>query len=346
MDLFVGDLHVQIGNLEDSKRLLEFIKHTFIENKCNRLIFLGDIFHTHAVVRQEVAYLIRSFIKDFFYGAVGADKSKIIILAGNHDGASPTTTEYNAADLILSEFATVVGGENLYVTNDGYVFVPFIYDSKKFLDLAKSGFDTALKFSDIPILVCHQTFNGAAYENGMPCPDGVDANLLPYEVVISGHIHKRQVVADKVLYLGTPRQTNFSEANEDKFVFLARKLDGKKISLIPVKTNHIVKNFYCFELKEGDSLEIDFDGIDMNKDDVRIRVIGTESFYELVKERYSDYAGLVKFIPVIQKQLSKKIDIEKQGTSIESALEKYVKEVADLDDKIRDEVWKTIVKML
>lgn len=347
-DLFVGDLHIQVNNLEDSKKLLEFVRATFVENDCGRLVLLGDIFHTHAVIRQEVAYLTLSFLKDFYYSVVGADRTRIVIIAGNHDGISPISTEQNSVDLILGEFATVISGHNHLVTSDGYVFVPFIHSQDKFLEVGNIGFNTAIRFNSNPVLVCHQTFDGAAYESGMLCPDGVKSDLLPYSVIISGHIHKRQVVNDKVLYLGTPRPITASEANDEKFIYKVRRTEDDKISLTPISTKQITKQYYYFDLNEGelDKIELELQQVNLDKDDVRIRVSGSEAFYEQTKEKYSKLNGKIKLIPNIKRDLSKKINLEASNMTIETALEKYTKEIADIDDSIRGDVWNTIAKML
>lgn len=345
-DLFVGDLHVQINNLEDSKKLFKFIKETFIENGCQRLILLGDVFHTHAVIRQEVGYAVLNFLKEFYYEVVMTNKTRIIIIAGNHDGISPKNTEQNALSLILQEYSTIVSGDEYLVMPDGYVFMPFMADQEKFLINAKNAFNTASKFTNIPVLICHQTFDGAAYENGMLCPDGIDSNLLPYTVIISGHIHKKQIVNDKVIYLGTPRQITAGEANEEKFIYIVTRKEDETISFNPISTNHIVKCYYVLDVDEFNLDKIQLDQYDFEKDDIRLRITGSESFYESVKKRYSNYEGKVKFIPNITRDVTKSTSIELNTISIEEALKMYIEKIADIENDLRGEVWNEAKRLM
>ncbi len=347
-DLFVGDLHIQISNLEESEKLLSFISRTFIENNCRNLVLLGDIFHTHAVIRQEVAYTVLTFLKGFYYNAVKADKSRIIIIAGNHDGISPTNASKNALDLILSDYATVVSNKDGLV-KDGYVFLPFIHNTDEFIEAAVLNKITATSAGlQDPILVCHQTFDGAAYESGMLCPAGVKSELLPYSVILSGHIHKRQTIKDKVIYVGTPRAITAAENNEDKFIHLVYKDDSGKLNLNEITTRDIVKNYYVFEVYEEnpETYSVDLGKVSWEKDIVTIRINGTQIFYEKFLKANEQYLGKVRFIPRIKRDLSKKISMEKTGDSIEVSLEKYIKDVVDLDDEMKEEVWKTINQMI
>ena len=345
-NLVVGDLHVQIGNLQETKILLSFIQDKFIESASHRLIFLGDIFHTHSVIRQEVAYVVLEFIKNFYYNVVGADRSRIVIIAGNHDGISPTTTNRNALSLVLSEFATVVSGSECLV-EDEMVFIPYLHDGNVFIERALEGHKTAITrgWND-PILICHQTFDGAAFENGHPCPSGIKSELLPYSVIVAGHIHKRQVVKDKVLYLGTPRAVTASEYNDEKFIFLMSRNDDGQVAFTPISTSLIVKNYVVLTLNEGDQKDLDLGAYNLTKDDVRVKITGTQAFYDAVLEQYKQFHGRVKFIPNIKKDLSKKINLESSGVDINTALEKYVHEIADIDPDVKGDVWTTIVQML
>lgn len=342
--LVVGDLHVQPSNIEETKNLFAFIKDQFIQQDCTNLLLLGDIFHTHSVIRQEVAYLVRDFLKDLMYSVVLPQKGKIYITCGNHDGISPSVTEKNALDLILAEYAIIVSGVNTYVTEDGFVLAPFIYDNEKFVEVVNLAKRTAMIRHPDPILICHQTFDGAAYESGKACAGGVRSQDIDYSVIVSGHIHKRQIIKDKVLYLGTPRPVTAAEVNDEKFIFVMTRAPDQKVSFLPISTKEVVKNYYLFDITEGDgkNLEDSFAGFQFLKDDVRVRVQGSQNFFDQMAEKIRSINSKIKIIPVIKKDLSKKINIEANNLSVESALEKYVTEIADIDPTIREDVWKTI----
>jgi DNA repair exonuclease SbcCD nuclease subunit len=348
VDLVVGDIHAKMSNFYETAKLLSFIQSKFSEMNCRNLILLGDLTNDHAVLRQEIAYQLLDFIKAIHY-MVGTDRRRIIVIAGNHDGASPTSTDKNSVDLLLSQHATVVSGEQAYVLYDlGYVFMPFIHDNSKFTEIANTAYESIYTVDQSPTLFCHQTFDGAAYENGHPCPSGVDSNQIKFDCIISGHIHKRQIINNKVVYVGTPRPVSSSEANDEKFIFAISNVDGVQ-NFQPVSTKDIVKHYYTYDIS-NDSQCTDILGVlsamDLTKDDVRIRIEGSQAFYDRTVELLAPFAKGIKIIPNIKKDFEKKVNLEATNDSIETALMKYVSTVADIKDEDRGEIWKTMQNFL
>ena len=52
--LRVGDPHITVRNLDEALKLLAFIFEMARKYKVDRIEFLGDLMHTHAVIRVEV----------------------------------------------------------------------------------------------------------------------------------------------------------------------------------------------------------------------------------------------------------------------------------------------------
>jgi len=73
----------------------------------------------------------------------------------------------------------VINPKSLFEIEDGVHALSFHKDEDQFLSKLKSG----------KILFCHQTFDGAKFENGFYAPDGFDFSGIKYEKIISGHIH-------------------------------------------------------------------------------------------------------------------------------------------------------------
>jgi DNA repair exonuclease SbcCD nuclease subunit len=85
-------------------------------------------------------------------------------------------------------------------------FVPYIHDFQNFPRDTKK------------ICIAHQTFVGADY--GYYRPDvGVDADKVDAEIIISGHVHKRQSFG-KVHYPGTPFSHDLNDINQEKGVMV------------------------------------------------------------------------------------------------------------------------------
>lgn len=333
-DLFVGDMHSQVSNLSDTERLLEFILEKVREHSPKRLIFLGDLFHTHSVVRQEVIHLYRKYMK--IYAAL----CKVVILSGNHDGISPSNAQTNICEAVFGEIpnVTVVSGAT---SDDDYVYVAFMHDNDRFVNVANG-------FSNTPdkILVCHQTFNGAAYENGMPIPGGVDAKTLSAPLVLSGHIHAGQQVG-KVTYLGTPRMVTRAEANMTKYIYYLEGESPSSLTYTAHSTNPIVKQYLSLSYKEEDGLKtIDLSATHVKSgDEVTVTVEGSEEFYNAFVKQNESSIGTVRFIPKIVKKLEGRVSIEQSG-DIKSAMKKYVLEVADIRDDLREKVWQKVSNLI
>lgn len=339
--VIVGDLHVTPGNLEDTGKIFDLIADVKIENNIAAVIFTGDIFHTHSIVRQEVGHFLKHNMKKLRPG-------NVVIIAGNHDGMSPHSVEKNALRMVLE-------GEDLdhifiadspvgfEIAGDSFALVPFMSDNEKFVDACKS-------MNDSGVLICHQTVSGAHYENKHLAIGGVDQNRIPQEFVIAGHIHMEQKVG-KVTYVGTPRALNASEYNENKGIFLF-DYDSKELTKIP--TGHLVKQFFKYEINESSDLSLEeqlnriktiHDEQWKERDDVRIQISGSEEFYKSVISRLNWLSGHVRFIPNIKKNLAKAIDSDSVNFTVDSAFRKYVFEIYSASENTKDEIWKKLTSL-
>ena len=180
--------------LADCEALMQMVDRVAREEAAEDVVVLGDLHHTHNVIRAEVMAFWLKFV---------AGKT---LMVGNHDYAGEGSDIHALMAYTLQ--ARVVDHP---ILDHGVVFMPYYSDREKFVsDARKWGGKT---------LVCHQTFHGAAYENGFLAEDGVDPNMLPQEAILSGHIHTPQSFG-KVTYLGAPRWRTLSDANVDRAIWL------------------------------------------------------------------------------------------------------------------------------
>lgn len=339
LTLFVGDLHAKPSNREDTALLLDLIEKVAAKKKVKRIVFLGDVFHTHDVVHQEVARFMRDRIvmmKSELWVGAGSSQLQIYILAGNHDGSSPNSVETNAIRLVFDgiEGVYIVDDESKGMTSGPFFMVPFMGDNEKFIQTCQQHPDK--------ILVCHQTVEGAYYENRSLAPGGVSQDRLPQRRIIAGHIHLEQRVG-RTYYPGTPRALTSIEYNESKgiFVYDHRKDEWEKFS-----TNDIVKCFIRYDIEQGKE-EPEIKETWKPKDDVRICIHGSEEFYKQMLEKHSGLiAKGVRFIPDIRKSLGKKIDVEAEGGSVQKSLHQYVHKIYDADDQTKAKVWNKLQKLI
>jgi len=206
--LYVGDPHVTVSNLEDSQKLFQFVYDTAKKEKVDRIVLLGDLYHTHAVVRVEVQNFWNRILIEL------SANFETVVLMGNHDMVNQKLmTSESALEVhkhINNTNLTIVT-EPVVLGNFGYL--PYIHDSKVFVETAN---ELAKKTN---ILICHFTPDGAKYENGFYAPDGIDQNLLDHKEIISGHIHMEGTYG-KVWIPGTPKWDSASDANQNKGIWV------------------------------------------------------------------------------------------------------------------------------
>ena len=208
--LLVGDVHAVEKDLADCQSLIDYIDSIVKENHCIP-VFLGDLYDSHAIIRAEV--------QRFWYDAFKklTETEVVMVLAGNHD--KPNNKSSNASALLahIGEHVEVAFADTPIKGIRGSFFKDTLFmgyydDHEKMIKLANE--------SDCKYLICHQTFSGAQYENGFFAKDGIDQNLFKQEKIISGHIHKEAILG-KVLYPGSPRWRNISDATmEERYLYL------------------------------------------------------------------------------------------------------------------------------
>jgi hypothetical protein len=213
--LLVGDVHATLNELEDCNNLIDCIefaikKEATNKNKIDYLVFLGDLTHNHAIVNI--------YVLDFWKKALERLKplvNQIICLVGNHD--VPGDTGSNSVNSLntLDNLCLIV--QDFFVI-DEILFVSHQHDKNKFIDICH-------KNSDVNTVLCHQTFNGAKYENGFPAKDGIDTELLPTnQRFFSGHIHKPDSFG-VITYVGAPRWRTISDGDVDcRYLHLLRPI--------------------------------------------------------------------------------------------------------------------------
>lgn len=193
--LFIGDPHLKISRLETCKEFLRWVNNTIDDVKPDLVVNLGDTFDTHAVLRSEVL--------SEFKAHVAACTVPYIYVLGNHDMYKPNDSKYHALQPFDIPHMKII---DKIEDVDGVTYVPYQHS------IADFPLDT------LPICVAHQTFVGADY--GYYRPDvGVDADKVSAEIIISGHIHKRQSFG-KVVYPGTPYAHDLNDINQSKGLML------------------------------------------------------------------------------------------------------------------------------
>jgi DNA repair exonuclease SbcCD nuclease subunit len=193
--LFIGDPHLKISKFDLSRKFLAWIAEVIDQVSPDLVVNLGDTFDTHAVIRSEILAEFRKHVESC--------PVPYIYVLGNHDMYKPSDSTYHALQAFNLDAMRVIDERT---DIDDITFVPYIHDFQNFpRDTQK-------------ICIAHQTFVGADY--GYYRPDvGVDADKVAAEIIISGHVHKRQSFG-KVHYPGTPFSHDLNDINQEKGVMV------------------------------------------------------------------------------------------------------------------------------
>lgn len=296
--LRVGDPHVKVANIEESEKLVAFIADLAIKTSVNVIEILGDLFHTHAIMRLEVL--------DFWLYTLEhiSDICEVRVLVGNHDLTGDSNTSISALDVFEK-----LNRKNLRIINtprvEGVIgYCPYIHDNQKFVESANRLVDFGAK-----ILVCHQTFSGAQYENGFYDPNGIDQTLLNFPTIVSGHIHKQQKIG-KVIYPGTPRWDTISDANQPKGVWIYSHDDvtGAILKEEFISTESVCQPILSFVFKEKDAIVPVFP----SNAKVALELIGSFDWVSKQKEIFKGKAS-------IKTKISDKIKLENRKSGLDLA---------------------------
>lgn len=233
--LRVGDPHAQYSNLGEMKSLIDFVCDLAKKHDVDRIEVMGDLFHNHYMIRLEVMNFWMQAAKKM------GQTASTYLLVGNHDQKGDQESEgfMSALDCLIDIPGVRVVSQPILI--DDTLLVPHTSSEETFFKWTKAY--------EADYLVCHQTFDGSKYDNGMYAPDGFSLeSVAQFKLVYSGHIHTSQRFSN-VFYVGTPRWDSISDAGQDKGVWIC---EGSKSEFI--STKGIVSEIKLFDILEGDPL--------------------------------------------------------------------------------------------
>ncbi len=201
--LFIGDPHLRVNDFEQGFAFLRWVEKVATEESPDIVCNLGDTFHNHAVLRSE---LMKEF-KDHVNNVMAVPSvQKYWYILGNHDQYKPRDNKYHALQAFdnlpgLRVFDTIE-----QIPEHNITVIPYVQKYEDF------------PYSTDKICITHNTFIGADY--GFKREDcGINSDKVNADVIISGHIHKRQSFG-KVTYPGTPYAHNATDVDQTKGLLL------------------------------------------------------------------------------------------------------------------------------
>ncbi len=264
--LLVGDIHATPEELEDVSMLRDLVNFITFAEQIDVVVLLGDSYHTHNIIRAEVMAFYREWFKSFKKSTT----TQMLALVGNHDYAGEGHPVH--AMLIHEDQIKVVDKPEQL---GGLLFMPYYADRAQFVADAQ--------VANTQTLICHQTFVGSRYENGLAALDGVDPKLLPQKTIISGHIHTPQSF-DNVTYIGAPRWRSLSDANVDRAIWVY-DFDpyGQVRKKFPIDTGEKCRQIKYVRVTPENPVEAPLD----SKHDWRVDIYGPALFVAVQKKLLS-----------------------------------------------------------
>ncbi len=243
--LYIGDPHATVDSLKEMDKLIDFIEDVILAEQPNKVVFLGDQYHTHAVIHLGVMTFWTDAFNQLMTAGIGRDPEVLIdppdiyAMVGNHDMSGVSNVRDTSMSAHVSQIKVLKDARVI----DGILYVPYQADNEKFVYICNKY--------PTKTVVCHQSFAGAAFDNGFYDPHGIDPNLIVQEQIISGHIHKPQSFG-KVWYPGAPRWRTVGDANTQRAIWLVEHdQDGRIVSKKAFDTSACCRSIHLLEDRPG-----------------------------------------------------------------------------------------------
>lgn len=213
--LCIGDVHIKINNIKESKSLIENILQRIVEVSPDLIVVMGDILDRHESIHVVPRTIATKFLIKL------SELKKTYVLIGNHD--RPNNSDF------LSDYHPFVGvdRENLIICDKviqdqigdrKFLFVPYVYPGR-FIEAIQTlrAEPVSEWIQSINCIFAHQEFYGTSM--GVVVSTVGDKWPLEYPYIISGHIHDYCRPQSNIVYIGTPHQNAFGES-ENKTISL------------------------------------------------------------------------------------------------------------------------------
>lgn len=222
--LAISDIHINdwclsyeyAGNrLEDSLMPLRIVQERAKEiGAC--VLFGGDLFHRPKSLDNNV---IEAFLKIPLY-------QRMVGIDGNHDQSKSNTHKnkskgyfHNFAGVV--ELMTSVNYEPCGIGNYLIHGIPYMKNNVGFKTYLKLAHKRRLKNPNMKhILLIHTDLPGAVKENGIVAEKAENIKSLKifkgFDLVLCGHIHTPQILAPKIVMMGSPYQQNVGEMGQKR----------------------------------------------------------------------------------------------------------------------------------
>ncbi len=303
--LYIGDVHAVQSELDDCERLFDLVFSVVRDHKPDAVIHLGDGYNNHGTVNVDVVAFWKNIIRRF-----EGTNCEFIWILGNHEMTGVAGSPNNALNIHSRDNVLCVTKPMIW--ND-FLLMPYQDKPEDFVKKSRSYSNKRM--------VCHQSFQGAQFENSFFDPNGVNPDDVHQEHIISGHIHLPGWVGTKIRYPGAPRWRTLSDANTNRFLLLCEYEDNKihPVSSVEIPTDKVCRVIYSIK----DTPTSPFVGLLQTPGEIQPRVhLDIYGSVDRVRERKSQFEGSGYRIRTFPDQVKKSSVKESDGITV--AFNKYV----------------------
>jgi DNA repair exonuclease SbcCD nuclease subunit len=205
--LFIGDPHFQVSNITEVELFMEKIINLATEKQPTFIVIAGDILHTHErlhTIALNKAYELVDNMRKI---------APTYVLIGNHDMISNQQflTNNHWMNAMKEWNNTKIIDDVLleHINQQKFIFVPYVPNGR---------FEEALKtlkqpYLDTTCIFAHQEFAGC--KMGAIISVEGDKWSLDNPLVVSGHIHSKQIPQKNIYYSGSAMQHAFGESEKN-----------------------------------------------------------------------------------------------------------------------------------
>jgi DNA repair exonuclease SbcCD nuclease subunit len=291
----ISDLHFGMrgNNQQILNNICEFLDKLFfptlIERNIRHIIFCGDLFDA----RRNINFNTFDKFNKHFLRTILDNNIKLDIIIGNHDTIySDSISENSPYILGLGKYKDNVTiyykPTELQINGINVAYLPWIakgYEEQSLNFVIKTNAEflfSHLELKDYKASSAAHKIILKDVEN-----DVCVKHLGKFKLVMTGHDHRKQMIGENVLSLGSPLQFNYGDANLPKGFYLFDPVE-EYIEFIE-NPNELFVKIYDLELPKFDM---------KNK------------FIKIMKTSQMDKIELDKFIKDLEKQKPYKIDVD------------------------------------
>jgi len=280
-------------------KIINQVKLIARKYKVTQIFFLGDLFNNQSPNINKILYNVLFFMIQSL-----AEVVPICLLTGNHDLFNNTHlfTPFSSIPnvTIINNVTTIqLDGKTIDL-------IPWVLNDPGHLPVKKSDYCFA-----------HFGIQGADIGNNFVIEEAIDpVTLKDYKLVLAGHFHTRQQVADNAYQIGSIMANSFKDyLHEDKGVWILDPTDDK-LTFIPIAS----PKFHTLEFFKQEQIDTfkfnpnDYYRVILKSDNLLIHnannVITEFDYDQAIIEDIVDTSDITNLLPIISEF------IEKSNTSL------------------------------